>query len=236
MISILKGLFYALVFPGFLFCTTIGLLLLGIDRKLVARMQNRIGPPVIQPFYDFFKLAAKERIIPSTASRKIFIVAPIIGLLSIITISLFIPINQIKTIFNNYADLVVIIYLLSIPALSIVIGGASSGSPFAGVGISREVVLMLAYELPLIIIVLAVGWKIGVKAGTGVTFSLANIVNYQVKNGPSISILSLVPAAIAFLMIIPCEVGTTPFDIAEAETEICEGPFVEYGGLNLGLY
>jgi Formate hydrogenlyase subunit 4 len=236
IIEYLKGLFYVLVFPGFLFCFLIGLLLLGIDRKVVARMQKRIGPPIIQPFYDFFKLVGKERIVPSAAARKAYILAPVIGLLSVITIALFIPINGFNTMFSSYADLVVIVYLLAIPALAVIIGGASSGSPFAGIGVSREVVLMLGYELPLVIILLTVGWSVGKLTGTGITFSLVNIVNYQIANGPSILYWKLIPAALAFLMIIPCEIGTTPFDIAEAETEICEGPLVEYGGINLGLY
>lgn len=234
--DILKGLFYVLIFPGFLFSFMIGLLLLGIDRKIVARMQRRIGPPITQPFYDFFKLVGKEKIVPSRASKRIYLAAPVVGLISVMTISLFIPINSFNTMFNNYADLVVIVYLLAIPALAIIIGGASSGSPFAGIGVSREVVLMLAYELPLVIVLLTVGMKIGKASNAVMTFSLSNIVNYQLANGPAISLWSLIPAAVAFLMIIPCEVGTTPFDIAEAETEICEGPLVEYGGFYLGLY
>lgn len=234
--DILIGLFNVLIFPGLFFCFCIGLLLLGIDRKIVARMQRRIGPPVIQPFYDFFKLLGKERITPAAADRRVYLLAPFIGLIGVISISLFIPINGFKTIFNNYADLVVIIYLLSIPALAIIIGGASSGSPFAGIGASREVVLLLGYELPLVIIILTAGWNIGKLTGTAMTFSLSNIVGYQLKNGPAILSWRMIPAAIAFLMIIPCEIGTTPFDIAEAETELCEGPFAEYGGLNLAMY
>jgi NADH-quinone oxidoreductase subunit H len=234
--EILLGLFYVLVFPGLLFCFAIGLLLLGIDRKIVARMQKRIGPPIIQPFYDFFKLMGKERIVPNKAAKKIYIIAPIIGLISIITIALFIPIDYFKTFFNNYADLVVIVYLLTIPSLAIIIGGASSGSPFGGVGASREVVLMLGYELPLVITLLAVGMKIGRLTNTAATFSLINIVNYQIENGPAFLQWSLIPAALAFLMVIPCEIGSTPFDIADAETEICEGTMVEYGGILFGIY
>lgn len=234
--DVLIGLFNILIFPGFLFCFCIGLLLLGIDRKVVARMQKRIGPPVVQPFYDFFKLLGKERIVPAAASRKAYLLAPLIGLLGVVSISLFIPINGFKTIFNNYADIVVIIYLLSIPALAIIVGGASSGSPYAGIGASREVVLLLGYELPLVIVMLTAGWNVGKMTGVGMTFSLVDIVRYQLKTGPAVLSWRLIPAAVAFLMIIPCEIGTTPFDIAEAETEICEGPFVEYGGFSFALY
>lgn len=236
MINVLKELFYVLIFPGVLFSSFFGFLLLGIDRKVVARMQRRIGPPILQPFYDFFKLIGKERIIPSNAARRTFIYAPIIGVISVITVALFIPVNQFNTIFNNYADLIVILYLLAIPALSIIIGGAASGSPYAGIGVSREVVLMLAYELPLVIILITVGFNVGKLTGGIATFSLTDIINYQLNSKPLITSWRLIPAALAFLMIIPCEVGTTPFDIAEAETEICEGPLVEYGGAPLAIY
>lgn len=235
MVDLLIGLFYVLVFPGLLFCFLIGLFLLGIDRNIVARMQKRTEPPIIQPFYDFFKLVGKKKIVPS-AAKRVSLIAPIIGLLSVVTISLFIPINQFATTFNNYADLVVIVYLLAIPALALIIGRASSKSPFTGAGISREAVLMLGYELPLVIILLTVGWKIGKVTGTNVTFSLVNIVNYQLQSGPAVKLWSLIPAALAFLMIIPYGIGTTPFDIAEAETEIFESPLTEYGGINLGFY
>jgi NADH-quinone oxidoreductase subunit H len=229
-------LFNIFIFPGFLFCFLIGLLLLGIDRKIVARIQRRIGPPIIQPFYDFFKLVGKERIVPSTAARRVYLLAPVIGLLSVITISLFIPINQFRVFKTDIADIIVVLYLLAIPALAVIMGGASSGSPFAGIGASREVVLMLGYELPLVIVLLTVGWKVGMMTDGSITFSLARIVEYQLQNGPAVSLWPLIPAALAFIMIIPCEIGTTPFDIAEAETEICEGPMVEYGGISLGLY
>lgn len=235
MTDFFKLLFNILVFPGVLFCFTIGLLLLGIDRKIVARMQRRIGPPIIQPFYDFLKLVGKERIVPALAAKRTYTLAPVLGLASVIAIVLFIPINQFS-VFSNAGDMIVVLYLLTIPALAIILGGASSGSPFAGIGISREIVLMIAYELPLIMILLTVGWSVGSMAGSGVTFSLMDIVKYQINNGPMIFSWRLIPAALAFLMIIPCEIGTTPFDIAEAETEICEGPLVEYGGLSLGLY
>ena len=74
----LKYLAYILIFPGFLFCFLSGLLLCGIDRKLVARMQKRVGPPILQPFYDFFKLLGKETIVPVTANRTVFLIAPLV--------------------------------------------------------------------------------------------------------------------------------------------------------------
>ena len=77
----LRYLAYILIFPGVLFCFLTGMLLCGIDRKLVARMQKRIGPPVLQPFYDFFKLLGKETIVPAAANRVVFLAAPLVGCL-----------------------------------------------------------------------------------------------------------------------------------------------------------
>lgn len=235
--DILVYIFNILIFPGFLFCFFFGLLLSGIDRKLVARMQRRIGPPVFQPFYDFFKLIGKGHIIPRGAAKKTFMLAPIIGLLGVVIISMFIPIFGYVFI-PRTADMIVILYLLTVPAVALILGGSSSGSPYSGVGISREMVTMLSYELPLVIILLAVGSKVGHSLGEigNVTFSLSKVAEYQSKNGMLICSLSMIPAAIAFLLCIPAEVGTVPFDVAEAETEICEGPLVEYSGKYLALY
>lgn len=230
--DILMNLFHVLVFPGFLFVAVIGLLLAGIDRKILARMQKRIGPPIFQPFYDFFKLLGKETIVPHSANRTAYLLAPILGLVSLIVVALFIPIFSFST-FSGNADLIVILYLLTVPAVALIIGGSASGSPFAGIGISREMVAMMAYELPLVIVLLSVAKKVG---GDSLCFSLQQIVEWQANNGCAIFQWSLIPAALAMLLVIPAEVGTQPFDVAEAETEICEGPLVEYSGAPLGVF
>jgi formate hydrogenlyase subunit 4 len=235
IIDALKYLAYVLVFPGFLFCFLTGLLLAGIDRKLVARMQKRVGPPILQPFYDFFKLCGKETIVPAAANRTVFLIAPLVGLAGLVVLQLFIPVFRFSA-FSNVADIIVILYLLLIPALSIIIGGASTGSPYAGVGLSREMVTVLSCELPLVLVLLAVGKKVGAATGTGLCFSLTEIVRYQMANGSLLWRLSMIPAAVAFLMVIPGETGSHPFDAAEAETEICEGMLAEYSGAPLGVY
>ena len=221
ILEALRYLVYVLIFPGFLFCFLTGLLLCGIDRKLVARMQKRVGPPILQPFYDFFKLCGKETIVPAAANRTVFLLAPLVGLAALVVIQLFIPVFR---------------YLLLIPALSVILGGAASGSPYAGVGLSREMVTILACELPLLLVLLAIGKVVGAALGTGICFSLTKIVDYQLANGSLIGKLSMIPAAVAFLLVIPGETGNHPFDAAEAETEICEGPLAEYSGAPLGVY
>ncbi len=223
---------YVLIFPGFLFCFVVGLLLCGIDRKLVARMQKRVGPPILQPFYDFFKLCGKETILPAAASKTMYLAAPIVGLAALVVLQLFIPIYGWAA-FSGMADIIVILYLLLIPAMSVMLGGAASGSPYAGIGLSREMVTVISCELPLVLVLLAIGKVVG---GDFVTFSFTNIAAYQLENGSLITHASLIPAAIAFLLIIPGETGSHPFDTAEAETEICEGVLAEYSGAPLAVY
>ncbi len=234
----LTGLQYLgciLIFPGFLFCFFCGLLLTGIDRKLVARMQKRVGPPILQPFYDFFKLLGKETIVPAAASRTTFLLAPLVGLAALVVIQLFIPIYGFSA-FSGMADIIVILYLLLIPALAAILGAAASGSPYAGVGLSREMVTIISCELPLVLVLLAVAKVVGNALGTGLCFSMTEIARYQVENGSLITKLSMIPAAVAFAMVIPGETGSHPFDTAEAETEICEGMHAEYSGAPLAVF
>ncbi len=231
----LQYLGYILIFPGFLFCFLCGMLLTGIDRKLVARMQKRVGPPILQPFYDFFKLCGKETIVPAAASRTTFLMAPLVGLAALVVIQLFIPIRGFSA-FSGMADIIVILYLLLIPALAAILGAAASGSPYAGVGLSREMVTIIACELPLVLVLLAIAKTVGSAMGTGLCFSLSEIARYQVENGSLITKLSMIPAAVAFAMVIPGETGSHPFDTAEAETEICEGMQAEYSGAPLAVF
>ena len=225
-------LVYILIFPGLLFSTVFGLYLAGIDRKVVARMQKRTGPPVLQPAYDFFKLLGKETIVPGGAARRTFLIAPYIGLASLIVTVLFIPIGGLQA-FGGMADMVVILYLITIPSLAMIFGGSASASPYAGVGVSRSMVGTMAYELPLILVLPAVGKAAGVNA---VTFSLEQVTLYQQFFGSFLFDWRLIPAALAMLLVIPCEVGAHPFDVGEAETEICEGPLVEYSGAPLAVF
>ena len=99
---------YILIFPGLLFASVFGLWLAGVDRKLLARMQKRVGPPILQPTYDFFKLLGKETIVPANAARLTFLAAPYVGLVSLIVTALFIPLGGLQA-FGGTADTVVIL-------------------------------------------------------------------------------------------------------------------------------
>jgi NADH-quinone oxidoreductase subunit H len=208
----------------------ISLLFEGLDRKLHARLQNRIGPPILQPFYDFFKLFGKERIIPENASATIFTIAPILAVICAV-IGALIPF--IATLFRaNFAgDLILVIYLLSMPSLMVMIGGSASGNPFATIGFSRTITMLLAYEIPF---VLSIG-LIAFKTGFSVT-SYDIIAAQEIAGMPlAFSYISMALAAAAFLLCIPIAVGVLPFDLYEAKTEIASGSLIEYSGPYLAL-
>ena len=215
----------------------LGLLYTGIDRKLAARMQARIGPPLIQPFRDIRKLLVKETIVPDDAVGWLFNSMPVLGLATAITVLLYLPLGCPEPIFKGYGDLVLILYLLILPSLAIVIGGFASGSPYATVGAQREMVTMISYELPLTISVISVAWLVSLTNPGAPAFSLdvvsANPVWYMV--GP-LGFIGLGILLMVLLWVIPGELGKTPFDVAEAETEIAGGVFVEYSGRNLALF
>jgi formate hydrogenlyase subunit 4 len=217
-----------------------GLLLLGIDRKFAAHMQARVGPPLRQPFIDVAKLFCKDNIVPESAIHFIFNAAPVIALASSITILLYIPAGSIAPLLGKSGDIILVMYLLTVPALAMVAGGFSSGSPYATIGAQREIVTMIAYELPLAIAVIAVAWRLSA-AGISDPFSLSVISG--VTSGVVIWDI-LGPAGIAgclLLMLIlvwvtPAELSRVPCDTPEAETELCGGLLVEYSGRNLALF
>jgi formate hydrogenlyase subunit 4 len=215
----------------------IGLFYKGIDRKLAARMQARVGPPIRQPFLDFFKLMIKENIVPQNAVPWIFNGAPIMALVSSITILLYLPVGNIPPLLSGYGDIVLIIYLLTLPAIGIVVGGFASGSPYANVGAQREMVMMMSYELPLVTTIIAIGWKLSQVYPQLNIFSLAVINAHPIWGlvGP----LGFVGAILLFITlaaVTPGELSKIPFDAPEAETELAGGILVEYSGRNLALF
>jgi len=229
-------IFNAVVFPGGLFALIIGLGLLGVDRKVAARLQRRVGPPLYQPFIDLVKLCFKELLIPRTAHKTVFQLAPVVGFAGVFATVVLIPVPGVYSGMSQINDLLILLYLLAIPAVALMLAGSASSSPFGAIGFSREMMMMMAYEIPLVIVLLAIGLKVGALQGTGITFSLSEIVNYQVAHGLLIGDLTMLPAFLALLCFIPGTMGVVPFDIPEAETEIVEGPILEYSGLGLALF
>jgi formate hydrogenlyase subunit 4 len=217
-----------------------GLMYKGVDRKLSAHMQGRIGPPLRQPFLDIRKLFTKENIIPENAIPWVFNLAPLIGLVGTITILLYIPIGGFPPLASGQGDLILILYLLMIPSLAMVIGGFASGSPYATVGAQREMATMIAYEFPLAIIIITMAWKLSPAAtGAGVenVFAMSTLATTPVWSvaGPTAFIGFLI-LLFVLVLVTPAELSKIPFDSPEAETEIAGGLLTEYSGRNLGMF
>ena len=116
------------------------------------------------------------------------------------------------------------------------VAGSASGSPYGAIGFSREMALMLAYEGPIVLVVIAVALRTGLAEGHWPTFSLTEIVRYQQVHGAFILDPVMWPAVAAFAFFYPANLGIVPFDIPEAETEVLEGPLLEYSGPALALF
>ncbi len=213
-----------------------GLLYRGIDRKLAAHMQGRIGPPIIQPFRDVRKLLAKESIIPDGGVSWLFQACPFIGLVASILLLTYIPVFGPGALLEGYGDLILILYLLIIPSLALVVGGFASSSPFATVGAQREMVIMMSYEFPLAVAIIAIAWRISHVTDIN-PFIFSTLAQYPIWNqvGP-VGVVGSLILLFTLLVVTPGEVAKVPFDIAEAETEIAGGLLVEYSGRNLALF
>jgi NADH-quinone oxidoreductase subunit H len=226
----MKTLFNFLIFPGFLFLTIAGGVISWVDRKLTARVQFRKGPPFLQPFYDIGKLLLKETIVPENSSVLFFLLAPVLALTSSVIAGLLIfqPVFNLSDGFNG--DLIVIIYFLIIPNLSLLLGGISSGNPLSAVGASREIKLLISYEMPSLLAILAIVIK------ADFSIKLDEIIFHQTLFGPFIKSISGIISFIVILLCFQAKLGKVPFDLAEAETEILAGVYSEYSGLTLALF
>jgi formate hydrogenlyase subunit 4 len=221
-----------LVFIGGAF----GMLYRGIDRKLVAHMQGRVGPPIVQPFRDVRKLLMKENIIPEGAISWLFNAAPFLALISTGSLLLFIPLFGQPALLGTYGDMILVLYLLIIPSLSFVVGGFASSSPYATVGAQREMIIMMSYEAPLAVVALGIAWRISHVTAAN-PFLMSTIAEYPIWSllGP-LGVIGALLMLFTLIVVTVGEAAKVPFDIAEAETEIAGGLLVEYSGRNLSLF
>jgi len=207
-----------------------GLLLKGFDRLWVARMQSRVGPPITQAFYDVRKLLTKQTLVPAGAVRWLFVSMPALALTASLLVLLYLPLAGFDPLFEGYGDLILVVYLLAIPSVALVIGGFASGSPYGSIGAQREMVMMVAYELPLAIVIVALAWFHG-SFDIGVMVDDPAWEQVGVLGGGGLLLLMA-----SLFYIIPAELAKVPFDSPEAETEIAGGLLVEYSGRNFALF
>jgi len=223
----MEALFNIFVFPGLLFVAVFGLAAEYIDRKLYALMQNRIGPPWFQPVADFIKLASKQELVPEHADSFVFKMMPVIAITSIITAFLYIPMWGSNALFAFKGDLVVVLYLLTVPTLTYFLGGWYSRSVYSMIGAARSLTQLFAYEIPLFISILA-------PAMLADTWSLSGISEYFSVH--PWHILFNIPGFVIAIIALLGKLEKVPFDIPEAETEIVAGAFTEYSGRLLALF
>lgn len=217
----------------------LGLLLRWVDRKVTAMVQWRVGPPWYQPLADVIKLMGKENLMPATARGTGFLLAPVAAVAATGVAGAILWRVLVTPQAAFVGDLIVVLYLLAIPAAMTILGGASSGNPHGAVGAAREIKLLLSYELPLLLAILVAvahyaADTAGLPAGQegGWTFRLGPLAMAR----PAVHSISGVIALVIAILCMQAKLGQVPFDQAEAECEIMSGVYVEYSGPSLAMF
>lgn len=201
-------------------------LMSGISRVIKARMQSRRGPGVLQEYRDIFKLLRRQNIAPE-ASGIISRIMPYMLISSMLVVAMALPIVTLGSPFGVGGDLITVIYLFALYRFFFALAGLDSGSIFAGIGASREVTLGVLVE-PILVLSLIV---IALIAGSTNLGSISTSLATDPLQSPTATLLAM--GACAFAVFI--EMGKIPFDVAEAEQELQEGPLTEYSGPSLAL-
>lgn len=194
----------------------------GLLRKVRAALHSRIGPPITQPYWDLLKLLGKEDL--RSGGGAVYSSLPPLVLGSLLLLATLVPMGAAAPL-SFAGDMIVVLYVAAMSSVLIMLNAYASGSPYASVGSSREMMMALSVE-PILAIALVVG---AFKAGT---LALGGMTAFQVQNGPSIS---MTIAGLAFFLALQAQSGKLPFDTAEADQEIMGGPLVEQSGPRLAL-
>ena len=225
-------LFRVLVFPGFTFILFFTMFCDWVERKIEARMQNRMGPTytgpagIFQPFADFVKLLTKEDIVPFNVKDFVFKFAPILSFSIFVFAFVFLPIDGANVIFNSNfeGDLVLVLTLVSIANFFLFLSGWSSINPYSATGAARVLTQFLGYDIPLFILALA-------PAFLARSLSISTVAANQ-----PIPFAFVIPWVFAlFIITLQAELEKDPFDVPHAETEIVGGYETEYTGRRLAF-
>lgn len=223
----LLSIIYIFVFPGFLFVLGFALFAEWLDRKGYARLQRRVGPPWFQPFADMVKLMAKEDVVPTKADYTMFSFAPVVALAAVLCAALYIPVVAAASLLSFQGDLVMVLYLLTVPSLAMFLAGWYSGNQFGEVGAMRVASQLFAYEVPFFLAMLAPALLAG-------SWNMAEIIVF-LNDNPLAMFVTLLGFFVAVISL-QGKLERLPFDIPDAETEIVGGPLTEYSGRRLALF
>jgi len=217
-----------LLFPGGLFVMASGLLYEWVDRKLLARFQNRIGPRWFQPLADVVKLLSKEEVLPEGVNSFLFYMLPVFALTGALTAALYVPMAGFAPAYSFNGDLVVTIYMLSLMTLCLGLAGANTINRFSLVGATRTLTQLFSYEAPFLLALLGPALAAG-------TWQIS-VVNDFAQQAP---VWMMISQPIGFLVAMVGLMGKLelpPFASPEAEPEIVAGALTEYSGRGFALF
>ncbi len=232
MIDYLWLIFRVLVFPGFTFIVLFTMFCDWIERKIEARMQNRMGPTftgpsgILQPIADFIKLLTKEEITPCESRRNIYRFTPILAFVVLVFAMSFLPVDGTSVIpgVSFAGDLIFVMALVSVANFLLFMAGWSSTNPYSAVGAARVLTQFLGYDIPLVLLALA-------PAFLAQSLTIASIVSSQ-----WLPFAILAPwAFVLFVITMQAELEKDPFDIPHAESEVVAGHETEYSGGKLAF-
>ncbi len=190
----------------------LGCIASGVDRRITARLQGRVGPPLLQPYYDVKKLFSKDNMVVNP-SQNFYVIVYLV----------FIVLSLLMLVFKQ--DILMIIFVYTVASVALIVGGMSTGSPYARVGSSREIMAVLSYEPILILYALAIYLLTG-------TFKLSGIV------GASSPLLMYTPLIfIAMIVVLNIKLKKSPFDYSTSHhghQELVKGMTTEYSGPGFG--
>ena len=205
--------------------------LVWIERKVVSRFQDRIGPNrvgpfgLIQPFADIIKLLIKEDITPEGADRVVYNLAPILSMMSVLILWAVVPLAPTILGVDLNIGALYIIAAGAISTLSIIMAGWSSNNKYALIGAFREVAVMISFEIPMLTVLLIP------------TIFAGSMGISAITNAQTVWFIFLAPlAALIFLIAAIAELGRAPFDMGEAESELIAGYNIEYSGMKFGMF
>jgi NADH-quinone oxidoreductase subunit H len=226
MNALLSVLFALFVFPGLSFLVACGWLFDWLDRRVLARLQGRVGPPWYQPIADFLKLLAKEDVLPEGANARIAAFLPMVSLAAVLTAGLYVPVAG-HTAPTFEGDLIVVLFLLSLPALAYFLAGWVSVGVYSVLGGNRSLLQYFSYEVPFLM-------ALSGPAITAGSWSIAEIAARQADIGWNAAVQPL-----GFLLALVGLIGKLkrdPLDIPKAKSEIVAGSLTEFSGRKLALW